>query len=249
MDEKVISVGEDARLKELEHSVSKKVGRALADYGMLAEGDRILVAVSGGKDSLVLLKILSDRRSFVPVKYEVVACHIDLGYQCVNRDALKSSLKERGIDLHVKKVDILEGKSRADITCFWCSWSRRRALFETAKEFGCNKLAFGHHKDDIAQTILMNLLFEGQISAMSPNQEMFEGKLSLIRPLAYVEEAETEELATLYGFPVPHCACPNAKASKRAVVREFIDGLQEICPTVKTNICKSLQRIKKDYLL
>lgn len=244
-----IDNNQELRLRELERSVSKKVGRAIADYGMLSDGDRVLVAVSGGKDSLALLKVLSDRLSFVPIKYEVVACHIDLGYKCVNRDTLKSFLKEKGWELRIKTVDILAGKSRADITCFWCSWNRRKALFAAAKEFGCNKLAFGHHKDDIAQTILMNLLFEGQISAMVPKQEMFKGDLSLIRPLAYVEEAETEELATLYGFPVPHCACPNAKASKRAVVREFINGLQDMCPSVKTNICKSLQRVKKDYLL
>jgi tRNA 2-thiocytidine biosynthesis protein TtcA len=239
----------EIRRRELEKSVSKKVGRAIADYDMIRDGDRVLVAVSGGKDSLVLLKILSDRTAFVPIKYEVTALHVDLGYKCVNKDVLREFLKAKGLELRIKKIDILKGKSRAEISCFWCSWNRRKALFEAAKELGCNKIAFGHHKDDIVQTILMNLLFEGQISAMVPKQEVFGGKVSLIRPLAYVEETETEEFARLFGFPVPHCACPNGKTSKRAVVRDFINQLQSVCPSVKTNVFKSLQRIKKDYLL
>ncbi len=240
---------EQKRLLTLEKSISKKVGRAIADYGMIRDGDRILVAVSGGKDSLVLLKILSDRRRIVPIRYEVVAVHVDLGYACVNKEVLKKFLQERGYDLHVKKLDILKGKARSEISCFWCSWNRRKALFEAAKKYGCNKLAFGHHKDDIVQTILLNLLFEGEISAMSACQEMFKGKLSIIRPLAYVEEPEIAEFARLYGFPVPHCACPNSKTTKRAVVKKFVNDVQEICPGVKTNIFKSLTRIKKDYLL
>lgn len=216
---------------------------------MIQDGDRILVAVSGGKDSLTLLKQLYDRRAFVPIDYEVQAVHIDLGYQCVNKERLRDFLKEKGYPFEIKKLDILKGKSRKDITCFWCSWSRRKALFEFAQAHKCAKIALGHHKDDIVQTILMNLLFEGEISAMAPRQEMFGGKISLIRPLAYVEEAEIEELARLSELPVPHCACPNAKTSKRAVVKDFINGLEAVCPPVKTNIFKSVQRIKKDYLL
>jgi len=237
------------RVKNLEKAVSKKVGSAIADYGMIKDGDKILVAVSGGKDSLTLLKILSERRSFVPIRYEILAVHVDLGYKCVNKEELKKFLQEKNYPFHFKKIDILKGKSRADITCFWCSWNRRRALFEAAKEYGCNKLAFGHHKDDIVATILMNLLFEGEISAMAPYQEMFKGKLSIIRPLAYVDEDDIEELARLNSFPVPHCSCPNTNATKRSVVTKFIKELEKTTPSVKTNVFRSLKRIKKDYLL
>ncbi len=236
-------------LKKLEASISKKVGRACGDYGLIKDGDRIIVAVSGGKDSLALLKVLSDRLSFVPIRYEILAIHVDLGYKCVEKDVLKKYLQSRGYPFHFISTDILKGKSRADITCFWCSWNRRKVLFEAAEKYNCNKIALGHHKDDIVQTILMNLLFEGQISAMAPYQEMFEGKLAIIRPLAYVEEKETEELGRLSGFPVPHCRCPNAHKTKRAVVAKIIDELEETSPGVKTNIFKSLQRIKKEYLL
>lgn len=239
----------DSAAKGLEKSVSKKVGKAIADYKMIKDGDKILVAVSGGKDSMTLLKILSERRSFVPIRYEILAVHVDMGYRCVNKEVLKKFLGDNGYPFFFKKVDVLKGKSRRDITCFWCSWTRRKALFEAAREHGCNKIALGHHKDDIVQTILMNLLFEGQISAMSPNQEMFGGKLAIIRPLAYVDEKDTEALARQNKFPVPHCACPNADTTKRSVVAKFIKEIEKVTPGVKTNVFRSLQRIKKDYLL
>lgn len=238
-----------ARLKSLKKAVSKLIGRATTDYRMINEADRILVAVSGGKDSLALVKLLSDRRDFVPVRYDLVAVHVDLGYHCMSADVLKEYLAADGIDLHIRKKDILKGKTRDQITCFWCSWNRRKAFFDAAREFNCNKIALGHHKDDIIETILMNMFFEGQISAMSPCQEMFEGKMTIIRPLAYVEESQTLELAQLAGYPVPRCACPNAKTSKRTQVKALIKSLEEDHPTLKTNIFKSLQRIKADYLL
>ena len=242
-------IKEGGRRRDLEKSLSKKIGRAIADYGMIKDGDRILVAVSGGKDSLTLLKLLSERKKFVPIRYDILALHVDLGYRCVNKDVLKKFLEDNGYPYHFKKLDILKGKRRKDITCFWCSWNRRKALFEAAQTYGCSTIALGHHKDDIAQTILMNLLFEGEISAMAPRQELFGGKLTLIRPLAYVDERDIQELARLYRFPLPHCACPNAGKTKRAVVGKFIDDLEKETPYVKTNILRSLQRIKKDYLL
>lgn len=237
------------RITALERSISKKVGRAVADYGMIKDGDRILVAVSGGKDSLTLLKVLSDRKAFVPIRYDVLALHVDMGYKCANKEVLKEFLHKRGYSFHFKTLDIFKGNQGLKITCFWCSWNRRKALFEAAKEYGCSKIALGHHKDDIVQTILMNLLFEGEISAMAPYQELFGGESAIIRPLAYVEEKDIEELARQYDFPVPHCACPNAKTSKRRAIKKFIAEIEEISPGVKSNIFRSLQRIKKDYLV
>jgi tRNA 2-thiocytidine biosynthesis protein TtcA len=239
----------DKPRKKSETAISKKVGRAIGDYGMISDGDRILVAVSGGKDSLTLFKMLSQRRSFVPIRYDLVALHVDLGYHCAHQDVLKRFFEDEGYDLVIKKIDLLKDKARHEITCFWCSWNRRKALFEAAQEIGCNKIALGHHKDDIVQTILMNLLFEGQISAMAPKQDLFEGKVAIIRPLAYVEEKEIEEWVRLSGFPLPHCTCPNAATSKRLVVKKFLNELQAISPGIKTNVFKSLQNIKKDYLL
>ncbi|MFA5320400.1 MAG: ATP-binding protein, partial [Candidatus Omnitrophota bacterium] len=153
--------------------LSKKIGKAITDYGMLADGDRVAVAVSGGKDSLSLLRILRERQKFVPIKYEIVAVYVDLGFGGVNPEKLERYLRKSGMELHIEKSDVLRSTDHRKINCFWCSWNRRKALFEAADRLGCSKVAFGHHKDDIIQTILLNLFFHGEVSAMCPKQELF----------------------------------------------------------------------------
>ncbi|MFH1691322.1 MAG: ATP-binding protein [Candidatus Omnitrophota bacterium] len=230
-------------------AIQKKIGRAIADYHMLKDGDKILVAVSGGKDSLILLKLLLERRVFVPIKYDVIACYVDLGHKTANVAVLKKYLEQQACSYHIVRKKVFKKTSDAKLTCFWCSWNRRKALFALAQKYGCNKIALGHHKDDIITTILMNLLFEGQISAMVPSQEIFKGGITLIRPLAYVEEEELQRFAQIYDIPSADVACPIGKQTKRALVRSFVEEVKVACPSVKTNIFKSIQRIKKDYLL
>lgn len=232
-----------------EFYISKRVGKAMTDYQMLSNGDKILVAVSGGKDSLTMLNVLNDRRKFVPVKYELLAVHVDMGYPCQHPKILAEYFKGLGINYEIVKVDILKGKTRKDISCFWCSWNRRKALFETAHKAGCSKVALGHHQDDIIETMLLNLFFHGEISAMSPKQELFGGKITVIRPLAYVEEGMIVQFAKTAGFPHHKCACPNSATSNRTKMTALINDLEKTCPDVKKNIFRSLKRIKKDYLL
>jgi len=232
-----------------EYYISKRVGKAIIDYGMLADGDKIAVAVSGGKDSLTLLRVLNDRRAFVPIKYELLAVHIDLGYPCQHPKILAKYFQSLGIEYHIEKVDILKGKTRKDISCFWCAWNRRKALFQTANRFGCSKVALGHHKDDIVETILLNLFFQGEISAMAPKQELFNGKIIIIRPLAYVEEKMIIKFAREAQFPHEKCSCPNSFTSNRTKITGIINDLEKVCPDVRTNIFRSVKRIKKDYLL
>jgi len=232
-----------------EFYISKRVGRAIMDYEMLASGDKIAVAVSGGKDSLTLLRVLNDRRKFVPIKYELLAVHIDMGYPCHHPKILAEYFKKIGVNYHIEKIDILQGKTRKDISCFWCSWNRRKALFEVGDRFGCTKVALGHHKDDIIETILMNLFFHGEISAMSPKQELFKGKITIIRPLAYVEEDMIVRFAKSAGFPHQKCSCPNSLTSNRTKIADIIKDIKKVCPDVKTNIFRSVKRIKEDYLL
>lgn len=238
-----------AVLEGTEFYISKRVGRAIMDYGMIADGDKIAVAVSGGKDSLTLLRVLHDRKAFVPIKYDLVAVHIDLGYPCQHPKILAEYFKKLGVEYHIEKVDILQGKTRKDITCFWCSWNRRKALFQAADRLGCSKVALGHHKDDIVETILLNLFFQGEISAMVPKQELFKGKITIIRPLSYVEESMIVKFAKSADFYHEKCACPNSLTSKRTKITNIIRELEKVCPEVKTNIFKSVKRIKKDYLL
>lgn len=219
------------------------------DYQMLSDGDKIAVAVSGGKDSLTLLRVLNDRRKFVPIKYELLAVHIDLGYPRSCARKLERHFKKSGVRYHIEKVDVLKKTKPKDISCFWCSWNRRKALFEAASRFGCRKVALGHHKDDIIETVLLNLFFQGEISAMSPKQELFNGKIVIIRPLAYVEEYLIKRFAKEEGLPHETCLCPNSITSNRTKMAGIIRDIKRVCPDVKTNIFRSVKRIKTDYLL
>lgn len=232
-----------------EYYISKRIGRAIIDYQMLADGDKVAVAVSGGKDSLTLLKVLNDRRTFVPIKYDLLAIHIDMGYPRSYAKKLEKYFRKSGIEYHIEKCDILKKTPKKDISCFWCSWNRRKVLFEVSDRLGCTKIALGHHKDDIVETILLNMFFQGEISAMVPKQELFKGKITLIRPLAYVEEDLIRRFAGEEKIPHDTCLCPNAAISNRTRVGKIIEELKRVCPGVKTNIFRSVQRIKKDYLL
>jgi len=231
-----------------EFYISKRVGKAITDYDMLQDGDKIVVAVSGGKDSLTLLKVLKDRQSFVPIKYELLAVHVDMGYSCQHPKILAEYFKRMGVNYHIEKIDILKGKTRKDISCFWCSWNRRKALFEVANRFGCTKVALGHHNDDIIETFLLNLFFQGEISAMSPKQELFKGKIVLIRPLAYVDERMIVKFSKTLDFPHHKCACPNSITSNRTRMTDIIRDIEKTCPEVKKNLFRSIKRVKKDYL-
>jgi len=229
--------------------ISKRVGRAITDYHMLSEGDKILVAVSGGKDSLTMLQVLQERRKFVPIKYDLLAVHVDMGYPCHHPKILAEHFKRLGVNYHIEKLDILKGKSRKDISCFWCSWNRRKALFEVADRLGCTKVALGHHRDDIIQTTLLNMFFQGEISTMCPLQKLFDGKITIIRPLAYVEEELIRKFVKTLDFPHHKCTCPNAATSKRTKIEGIIKELEKICPEVRTNIFRSVKRVKSEYLL
>lgn len=244
----MLVVGRD---KALQIRISKKVGRAIADYGMVRDGDKILVGLSGGKDSQVLLRMLALRRAFAPVDFEPEALYVDLGYggSSAIRENLSEFCRREGVAFHVKTIDVTRASRREAVDCFWCAWNRRKVLFRAAAQSGCSKLALGHHKDDIVQTILMNLLFEGEISAMAPCQTLFKGRLTIIRPLAYVEEEEIERYARACAFKVSGCGCSHAGMTQRAFVKDLIRRAQAVAPGVKSNIFRSLQRIKKDYLL
>ena len=238
-----------AVLQGIEFYISKRVGKAIIDYNMLDDGDKVAVAISGGKDSLTLLRILLDRQKFVPIKYDILAIHIDLGYPASYAKKLKAYFNKLGVKYYIKKVNVLKKTRPKDINCFWCAWNRRKALFEVVDRFGCSKVALGHHMDDIIETTLMNLFFQGEISSMRPRQELFKGKIKIIRPLAYVEEYMIKRFVQEEGLPYNTCACPNSIISSRTKIARIIGELKKICPDIKKNIFRSVKRIKKDYLL
>jgi tRNA 2-thiocytidine biosynthesis protein TtcA len=231
-------------------SISKRAGKAMGDYSMLEDGDRVLVAVSGGKDSLTLLHVLLYRQTFIPIKVKITAVHIDSGIPGFPLAKLERYLKSLKVDYCIEKNDFLKEKRMEDIDCFWCSWNRRKALFSLAQKMGYNKIALGHHLDDIAETILLNLFFRGEMSAMKPKQILFDGKLTIIRPLAYEKEEVIRAFAKAQKFKnLCRYDCPHSKSSQRAAMKKILSRLQKENSSVKINILKSLHNIKEDYLL
>jgi len=236
-------------LKGTEYYISKGMGKAIMDYKMLAPNDKIAVAVSGGKDSLTLLRLLIDRQAFVPIKYKVIAIHIDMGYPRSISAKLAKYFKQLNVEYKIIKTNILKKTQKSKINCFWCSWNRRRELFLAANKLGCTKIAFGHHLDDITETMLLNLFFRGEMSTMAPKQELFKGKITLIRPLAYVQESLIKLFAKESKLDHHSCVCPHSVISNRNRMGRIIQELEKISPDIKKNIFRSLKRIKKDYLL
>ncbi len=236
-------------LQGTEYYISKRMGRAIMDYQMLADGDKIAVAVSGGKDSLTLLRLLLDRKVFVPIKYDVIAIHIDMGYPKSISGKLEKYFKKLNVKYQIIKSDTLKKTEKSKINCFWCSWNRRKELFIAANKLGCTKIALGHHMDDIIETVLLNLFFQGEISSMVPKQELFKGKITLIRPLAYVEERLIERFAREAKLGHDTCVCPRSVTSNRNRVGRIIRSLEKVCPDIKKNIFRSVKRVKQDYLL
>lgn len=230
--------------------ISNRIGKAIADYNLIEDGDRILVAVSGGKDSLALLDLLNERKRWAPVDYELIAMHVETDYRCagcMHIAVLKKIFEDSGIRYHFEKIKVLNGKTKG-VSCFWCSWSRRKALFLAADRFNCNKVAFGHHKDDIVETLLLNMFYNGEFAAMNPRQELFNGRLVLIRPLCYVEEDRLRRFAKERKFPAQLCKCPNSKDSKRRVMKDFVKIVERDCSYVKTNIFRSMSRVNREYI-
>ena len=228
--------------------ITKKTGKAIWDYKMIADGDRIIMAVSGGKDSLCLLRIMQERLKFVPIRYEVIAYHVDMGFSWVNTDTLRSHFEKEGVPYMIIPPPDAWQEQKENFDCFWCSWNRRKAIFDLAGRIKANKIAFAHHMDDIIETMLLNLFFQGEIGTMMPYQDMFDGELAIIRPLAYVEEHELTRIANLLHLPVAASECPHSDVSKRALVKSIIGDLRRHNRNVKKNIFRSLTRIRQDYL-
>ena len=235
-----------------EKEIRSLLGKAIHRYGLIQDGDRILVAVSGGKDSLSLLHLLKERLKRVPIRYELLAVHIDLGFDSGSADILRNYFEEKGLTHHIEFTDIgkrANSSENRENPCFLCAWERRKKLFQLANRFKCNKVAFGHHKDDIIETLLLNIFYSGEISTMLPLQSLFKGKITIIRPLSLLEEKKIEKFARALHLPVGSSGCPSSGRTKRKEVKEIIETLSRKNHRVKGNIFRSLSNIKMDYML
>lgn len=239
-----------ARLANLAYWLIRRVNKADRDFDLIADGDRIAVAVSGGKDSLTLLELLHRRQRSVPTDYTLVPIHVASDWNCNDQDQrpwLEHYFQSLRLDYAIPEIIILpdEGDQSREPSCFWCAWNRRKALFQTAHELRCNKLAFGHQADDIAQTTLLNLFYHGRLQTMEPKVEFFEGVITVIRPLAYVPEKEIARFARAAGFPCPPISCPHAATSQRTRMAQLLRQIEEDCPRVKVNLFRAARRRKE----
>jgi len=221
-------------------------------YRMLADGDRVMIAVSGGIDSLVLAWLLKEWQSKAPIRYELLAVHLDMGFSGAEYDLVKEQLCRLDLPMLMERTDFghkalmtENGKSG----CYHCARQRRNRHFSLAKEHNCNQHAFGHHQEDIIETFFLNLFYGGNLSAMAPRQELFGGKLTLIRPLAMVEKKRIVELGQDLGITAVPNPCPLAANSRREEIRTWLTPLYEKNPALKATIFASLGNVRNDYLL
>ena len=219
---------------------------------MLADGDRIVVGVSGGADSLTLLLLLQERLARIPINYELFAVHIDPGFEESFAEPLNSFCEKIGMALRVEFTDSgprAHSSANRENPCFLCSRLRRTRLFEIARELKCNKLALGHNKDDIIETLFINICYAGELSTMLPVQVLFQRELALIRPLAYTDAELIRQFASEQRFPDFINPCPTAAVSKRREIRDMLKQLYRCNDKIKGNIFRSMQHVKSDYLL
>ena len=222
------------------------VRRAVDDYGMINEGDRVAVGVSGGKDSMLLLAALRQLQSYYPKRFELGAITIELGFEGMDFTPVKRFCEERGIEYTCVKTDIKEvvfDVRQEDNPCSLCAKMRRGALNNTLRERGMNKLALGHHFDDAVETFMMSLLFEGRLSCFQPVTYLERSGVTQIRPLIYAGEQRIANLAAALELPIVENPCPQDKTSKRYEIKQLLKSMCGEYPDMKTKVFGAMQRL------
>lgn len=227
------------------------MGKALHERDMIRDGDHVLVAVSGGKDSLALLWLLRERLKRVPITYRMTAVHVDPGFGFDSAGQMRTFFSEYGFENRVIQGDFgprAHGPENGENPCFLCSRMRRKILFEMAAELGCNKVALGHHKDDLIETFFLSVFYGASISTMLPVQPLFNGKVTVIRPFFRIDEDTINRYTREMGWPDIDLGCPTAGSSRRAAVKEMLKGFYRSNKKIKGNIFHALQNVKLEYL-
>jgi len=235
--------------KRFIEKIRTKVSKALTDYQLIQPNDTIVVGVSGGKDSMALLDILANRQKFSEIPFQIAGVHIQLTDVPYHTDSayLKDFCESRKIPFQLIKDDtkiLVENKQ----PCFYCAWNRRRLLFEFAVKNNYQKVAFGHHKDDLVETLLMNMIQHGELSAFPVKLSMFDNALEIIRPLIYTTNKELQRYIDLIGYqPLPY-DCQFAETNRREKIKQIIQQFYSIHPAAVDNIFKSLSHIDSKHL-
>ncbi len=241
---------DEKALEKMFYSLDKKVKKAIVDYRLIEDGDHILLGLSGGKDSLALVELLGRRMKIFKPKFKVTAVHIsmtNIGYVS-DLEYLKDHCENYKIPfVHcVKSFDLSTDKRKSP--CFLCSWTRRKAMFDLAKELGCNKMALGHHQDDILQTLLMNMTFQGAFGTMPPKLKMDKFDMTIIRPLCLIAEKELVELQKHQNYVSQKQPCPYECSSSRPEMKQVVKMLESMNERARHNMWAAMTNIQEDYL-
>ena len=230
--------------------IRKKVGHTIYKYSLISENDHIMIALSGGKDSLVMLEILSAFRKYFPLKYKLTACHVlakGVEYD-VNKNYLEEFCKKNEVDLFFREISVNLKRNPKKHPCFVCSWQRRKKLFEICREFKCNKLAFGHHMNDAIETLFLNMIYHGSISSLPQKVDFFNGEIKIIRPLLQLNEKDISMYAQYKDLKKELKSCGFENKSKRSDIKNYIKEIEKYHPRAKINIFRSMDNIYTNYL-
>ncbi|MEO8078202.1 MAG: tRNA 2-thiocytidine(32) synthetase TtcA [Acidobacteriota bacterium] len=239
----------------LETRIAKKATRAISEFNLIQNGDRVMVGLSGGKDSWALLNILDVLRKRAPINFTLVAVTVDSGYDGYRHDLISSTCEQRGWEYRIVHTgiggvmdDILDA---SDTPCSLCARLRRGVLYRIAKEIGATKIALGHHMDDFVETLLLNLFFGGSLKAMPARLVSDNGEHVVIRPLVYVTEAEARTYAKAEAFPIISCCCPACGdlSLQRQRIKRLIAQLEVEHPDVKNSMIRALGNVAGRHLL
>jgi tRNA 2-thiocytidine biosynthesis protein TtcA len=239
---------------KLEKKLCRLVGQAIGDFGMIEDGDKVMVCVSGGKDSYAMLDILMKLRERAPIHFEIVAVNLDQKQPNFPAEILPNYLKGLGIPFHIEEQDtysivkrvIPEGKT----TCGLCSRLRRGILYRVADELGATKIALGHHRDDILETLMLNMFYAGKLKGMPPKLRSDDGKHIVIRPLAYVPEKLLERYAADMNFPIIPCdLCGSQPNLQRQAMKEMLRDWEKKHPGRVENLFRSMHHIVPSHLM
>lgn len=241
---------EQLRTEKLFKKICRKVGTTLRDHTMIGDGDHVLVGLSGGKDSMILLQALVDRRGAVPFDFEITAAHVEaagIGYR-IDKEKLTRFCDNLGVPLHYRTIEPDLEHDPSKTACFICSWHRRKELFSMTRELKCNKLALGHHRNDAVETLLLNMIYHGSISSLPYTLDMFDGRIRLIRPLMDLDERLLDEYAELDDLVKVEKSCPHEDKTRRENIASLLREIEKLHGKGPYNMFRSMDKIFEEYL-
>lgn len=239
---------------DIERRIVRDVGRAIGDWSMIAEGDRVMVAVSGGKDSYAMLEVLKVLQGRAPIRFELVAVHLDQGQPGYDGTALRAYLEAHGHAHRIVREDtysvVMEKVPEGATYCSLCSRLRRGVLYNAAQSLGCTKIALGHHRDDAIETLMLNLLFAGKVAAMPAKLVSDDGRNTVIRPMIYCAEETLAAYAAERAFPILPCnLCGSQETAQRKRVKAMLAAMEAEHPGVKGSVFAALGNVRPTQLL